>query len=141
MMSTNSRPSSVVPVLGRVAPQSFAANDTHQTAWMDAGLGAWIFAILHLGAVSAGGVMTLTWLQATDSAGTGSKALNTGAFAALAETVAGAYAMEDHVEQLDVANGFRFVRATLTCTVNTVLAALTVHTGAPKNETGPTIST
>jgi len=141
MISTNTRPSSVLPAVDRVPPQTIAAAGVQNTGWIDAGLAEWLVAIINIGVVSAGGTMTLSWLQATSAAGAGSKALNTGAFAPVTYTATGQAIVEEHVgQQIDVANGFRWVRAVLTGAVANVIVGMTLHQGAPRNETGPTIS-
>lgn len=127
--NTNVLPSQIFQVAGTAAavggaPISVAKTGTLATGWIKM-TEQWIYIIAMMGVGDCGSA--LTWEQAkavaagTVDAGT-AKALNTGDFAASGPAILSFSSTDDgkmktacgRASQLDVANGFCFVKATLT---------------------------
>lgn len=97
------------PIKGEVAPQSVAAAANAVSSWLDAKDGNRLHIALLLG-VLGGGTVSVDVLQATDNAGTGSKALSTGIIAGQATNNTQVQADLDLHNNLDLTNGYRFVQ-------------------------------
>lgn len=115
-MSLN-KPKSFFPVEGgSIAPQSVAAAGTAASGWIDCAEAHTIAMLLMTGLLDVGRV-EVTWEQAKTNAGGDAKALDTGGFAqhntALNADNTETW-IEGNVEELDINNGFRFVKATIT---------------------------
>ena len=103
--------SSDIPIGGVLKPQSIAAAGNATGAWVDSRTAAWWVALLSVGAGGGIGSGAFTIVQATDSSGTGAKAV-AGSPGSNTVTLAsdGASGVIDLDPQaLDLANSFFFV--------------------------------
>jgi hypothetical protein len=99
------------PIGGVLKPQAIAAAGNATGAWVDARTAAWWVALLSIGAGGGIGSGAFTIVQATDSSGTGSKAVaNAPGSATTTLAVDGASGVIDlDPQSLDLANSFFFV--------------------------------
>lgn len=97
-------------VAGTPKVGSVAAAGTLVTGWVDCSLQQNIQAIVAIG--SGAGTPAITWEQATSSGGAGAKALAWGAGTFVTDRVE----VTNDCGVLDLAGGFRYVRATVTIT-------------------------
>ena len=120
-MIPNVRPSQLYPNAGlanAVFPQSVAAAGTAATPWVAVPIGSrWMRTLLLLGALGAGSEQ-LDYEQATSVGGAGAKALKTN----VRTSAVNSQQFDDEVDldsNLDINNGFNFVRAKVTNTGGT----------------------
>lgn len=117
------------PVCGGGQAISVAANGTLTTGatYISTNQQGRICLVINVGAVGAGGIVTITFAQATAAAGTGTKALSAGSFGSMSTlTAAGNVQLEFDPKDMDWENGFSFLQVTLTVTVATILLAMNV---------------
>lgn len=137
--NTNVSPLTIFPLSSKDktaslgAPVSVAASGTLSTGWFDAQGLTWLYAIAKMGV--GDGTTALKFEQSTVAAGSNPKDC-TGALASTAAFGAtddgAAYTMEGIAEQcMDVAGGFRYVRATLTVTGGSGTILCLVAGGGP----------
>lgn len=100
-----------VPTVGDIAPQSIAAAANAVSGWIAASQAFSFITRANLGVLGSGAV-TLSFEQAQDSGGTGSKALSTWTGGS-SSTNAANIDVENDPAQLDLANGFTHFRAKL----------------------------
>ena len=115
----NKLPSEKVAVLGVVDPDVLTAA-AHTSAYVDAGQFESLMALILAGTLGASGTLDAKLVQATDSAGAGSKDITGKAITQL--TQAGTDSDKQAVincraEELDLANGFSHVALTITVAV------------------------
>lgn len=126
--------SDVVPIAanGQIPPQSVAASGTAQSGWVDVSAGINVLTTISVGALG-GGSVAASWQQATDSSGTGAKALSGfGTGTAMASNNK-TQQIDNDPEVLDINNGFKFVQLTLTNTGGSgALLAADVRTASPR---------
>ena len=108
------KPSQNIAIVGSVAPQSLAAGSS-STGWINAGLYNWFMALVQLGTPGSGGLLDAQLQQATDSTGANAKTL----LAMTQMNAAGQTIIQQKASQLDIANGFNYVRLTITTSVAT----------------------
>ncbi len=114
----NFKPSKVYPYKGQIAPQSVAAAGNVTGNWIDASQCRWLSGTLLVGA--GGGTVALKIEQATSAAGAGAKDLYTAAQLGITAQGVGQVQFDAQLDcNLDVANGFRWVRANATVTGGT----------------------
>lgn len=114
-MFINTRPSENVAVLATLDPASVAAS-TVTTGWVNAGLFLHIMALIQTGVLGASATVDAKLQQATDSSGTGAKDV-TGK--KLTQIVKASGDNKQAIinlkpQELDVSNGFNYVRLSLT---------------------------
>ena len=119
------QPSKKIAVMGAIDPQS--ATTVQTTGWVDASTFENFLAIIEVGVISASGVVNATIQQATSSGGAGAKALGT-PLSIVAVTQAGGGSSTQSLinfksDDIDVANGFRWVQLSVTPTVAAALIA------------------
>lgn len=119
----------VVPLATSPKAASVAAAGTLVTGWADAG--AYSKMLTVCGIDAGAGVPTLTFEQATSAAGAGAKALawSGGTFDAVGKSTQ----VTNDGAALDVAGGFRYVRATATVAGGAgTLTSLNIHGLEPR---------
>lgn len=128
-MIPNVKPSVIYPLAGNIAPQSVAAAASVSTGWVDALNNKWASLSVLIGA--GAGTAAVKLEQATSSGGAGVKDLLTAAQLGItAQGTGQAQADGDLPDNLDIAGGFRWIRATLTMTGGAgTLAAVTMDIG------------
>jgi hypothetical protein len=105
----------LMPRIGDIPPQSVAAAATATTAWIAARDVAEFVTMVNLGALQSGSV-ALTFQQATDSGGSGAKALTTGVNVGSSAVDNANFEVDNDISKLDHENGFDYFRAVLTVT-------------------------
>jgi len=118
------KPSQREAILGSIDPQS--ATTVKTTGWVDAALFQNWEALILVGAISATGTVDAKIQQATDNAGTGAKDLTGKAITQLTQAGGnGSQQCRINVKQddLDVSNGFRYIRLSITPAVAAALIA------------------
>lgn len=126
-MFPTARPSQNVAIMGKIAPVSQAAGAV-STGWIDAGSVLWLAALIQAGVLGASATVDAIFQQATDNSGTGAKAVTGAVITQMVK------ATDDNRESilelrndaLDLANGFRFVRLTVTVGTATSLVSAVV---------------
>lgn len=99
--------------LGQVSPISSSA--ANSSSWVDVSNMARIVAIIQTGLIAATGTFNAKLEQATSSGGAGAKDITGKAITALDDTGDNKNLVIDcRADELDVNNGFKFVRLTLT---------------------------
>lgn len=114
-MLPNLKPTQRVALLTTVDPQS--ATTVQRTGWIDASGFSNLLAVLSLGTISATGTVDAKLEQATDNSGTGAKDVAGKAITQM--TQAGGSSNKQALincksTDLDFANGFKFVRFSIT---------------------------
>lgn len=109
-------PSELCAVLGTIDPDAYAAS-TVTSDWANAGLFQKMLAIIQVGDLGASATLDAKLQQATDSSGTGAKDITGKAITQL--TQAGNDSDKQALinldsSELDVANGFEYVRISMT---------------------------
>lgn len=136
MQGTVLRPSDAVAILGNIDPDAYSAS-TVTTGWVSAkGFDAFM-AIIQAGDLGASATVDAKIEQATDGSGTGAKDVSGKAITQL--TKAGTDDNKQAIinlrsEELDVSNGFDFIRLSMTvetaaCDAGAVLLGLTPRYG------------
>lgn len=122
-MFMNTRPSENIAVLATLDAASVAAS-TVTTAWVNAGLWLQILALIKTGALGASATVDAKLQQATDSAGTGAKDVTGKAITQVVAATGNNKQVYINLkgQELDVTNGFSFVR--LSVTVGTAASIL-----------------
>lgn len=118
----NLKPSDRVTLLGVIDPQS--ATTVQGTGWIDMSLYDGLLATLLVGALGSSATLDAKFQQATTSGGAGAKDIATRAATQL--TKAGTddnkqVLINLQAANLDVANGFRFAKVTMTPATSTAL--------------------
>lgn len=111
-MRANLKPSQNVAILDSIAPQSMIAG-TYTSGWVAANQALWLAAILQIGTPGSSGTIDAKLQQATSSAGAGAKDL----IAMTQQTAAGQVIIQAKTDSLDLANGFGYVRLSVTTAV------------------------
>jgi hypothetical protein len=126
-MFSNLRPSQNVAVAGKIAPISQGAGSV-STGWIDMAQFQWVMAIIKAGVMGASGTIDAIFQQATDSGGTGAKAVTGAAATQLVKATDDnrEAILELREDALDLANNFRFVRLTVTVATAASLIDATV---------------
>jgi len=127
-------PSVQFPTKGAINPQSIAAagNATSGATWLDARDGSKWASIRALFGALGGGSVQIDLLQATDAAGTGSKALVTNAITGTVNN-SQQQADVDLIKTLDTNNGYGFIQVKATNTGGTgALVGVDVILGPPR---------
>lgn len=143
-MTPNSRVSENLAVLATIDPVSQGAG-TVSTGYVDASKFAQLLALIDVGAMTATSTVDAKFQQATDNTGTGVKDVTGKAITQL--LAAGGNNRQVQIdlrdEQLDVTNGFRFVRLTVTVAAAASLLSAVVFgawarqgTAADSNQAG-----
>lgn len=127
MTDVNLKPSQRVAVVGAVDPQS--ASSAKTSGWVDATEFHNFMAIVQVGAIGNNGTVAAKIQQATDSGGTGAKDVTGKAITPLSgdttPTDDNKQAIIDlKQEDLDFANGFRFIRLSITPTQATLVGGV-----------------
>lgn len=112
----NIAPSSRAPVVGVIDPDAYAAA-TYTSAWVSLAEFHWVMAVVMAGTLGASATLDAKIEQATDSSGTGAKDVSGKAITQL--TQAGSDSDKQAIinvtgADLDVANGFDYVRLSMT---------------------------
>lgn len=109
------KPSQRACVLGAINPQSLAPGSL-STGWVDMALVQWLMASIATGVLGAAATVDAKLQQATDNAGAGVKDIAGKAIAQFVKATDDNKQALINVKQddLDVNNGFRFVRLTIT---------------------------
>ena len=129
-MFPNLAPSQNITVAGKIAPVSQAAGSV-STGWIDAAEFSYICAIVQSGVMGASATIDAILQQATDSGGTGAKAITGAALTQLVKATDDnrEAILEIREDALDLANNFRFVRLTVTvATAACLISALVLAT-------------
>lgn len=131
-MSYTERFTEVHDVLAALAPT--AANGTvgtHNSAWASVADYHRVFALLHLGEAAQGATIDLALQQATVAAGTDAKAITVDNAGAVNKAITQVTATDDgyvgielRTAELDVPNGFDYVRAVVTVGTGTFTYSL-----------------
>lgn len=122
----------LMPRLGDIAPQSVAAAGTATTGWIAAKTQPEFVTQVNLGDLG-GGSVALTFEQATDGSGSGSKALSSGVNVGSSSTNNANFEVDNVSSALDHNNGFTHFRAVLTVTGGTgALVSAIVNSGVPR---------
>ena len=91
--------------------------------------------IVNCGIITAGQSIVVQLLQASDTTGTGVKVLGSSAtFLAAGAVVTGVAQCDARAEELDTANGFRYVGIRLTATESDKVAGAVIGFGMAKHE-------
>ena len=114
-MFINDLPSERIAVLATYDPGSIAAS-TVTTGWVDAGQVLQILAIINTGVMGASGTLDAKLQQATDNAGTGAKDITGKAITQVVKASGDNKQVLINLkgQELDVTNGFRYVRLSMT---------------------------
>lgn len=109
-------PSDMIAVVGSIDPDANAAA-TYTTGWVSMADFAWVMAIIQAGTLGASATLDAKLEQATDGSGTGAKDVTGSAITQL--TKAGSDDDKQAIiqccgEDLDLANGFDYVRLSMT---------------------------
>lgn len=122
-----------MPAGGVISPQQCAAGN-YTSTYVDAASAIRLAATVIIGSLG-GGAVTSSWLQATDGAGAGAKALSGNDETVLSSPTAdSAQILDCNPSDLDLAGGFRYVALRLTVTGGTgTLLAAVVHKLEPKS--------
>lgn len=125
-MNPNVKPSSRAVVLGVINPQSATTVKTTGATWIDMSLYESVEFIVLLGALTSSATVDAKIQQATSAAGAGAKDITGKAATQL--TQAGTddnkqVRINVKSENLDVANGFRYIQASITPAVAAALIA------------------
>ncbi len=121
------KPSQRIAVAGVIDPQS--ANAAVSTPWIDMASFHKAMAVVQAGAIAAGGTVDAKFQQATDANGTGTKDVATTPITQVTQAGAGSSTqalINVKAAELDINNGFRFVRLTVTPAVAAAFVAATV---------------
>lgn len=136
-MYTNSRIGEQMALLATLDPVSQGAG-TITTGWVNAGKFARLWAEIKVGVMTATGTVDAKLQQATDGAGTGAKDITGKAITQL--LAAGGNNRQVEIDcrddELDVNNGFCFVRLSLTVTTAASLVAAGLWGVFPRNGLG-----
>lgn len=139
-MEPQIKPSQRAAVLGTIPPQS--ATTVQVTGWLDATVFHNLLAIVETGAITATGLVDATFQQATSNGGAGAKAVylnNAGVtLKSITQLTAAANSNNQALinlrqEDLDIANGFKFVQLSVTPSVAAALIAAQVLGFDPRN--------
>ena len=106
-MNPNVKPSQIYPIKAEIAPQSVAAAGSASSAWLLA-RDSWFSLALLLGALG-GATLSVDVLEATDSSGTGSQALITGALTGLATNNSSASYDFKSDASLNLSTGYEYI--------------------------------
>ena len=140
-MEPQIKPSYRASVLGFIAPQS--ATTVKVSGWLDATIYHNLLLVVQTGVITATGLVDATVQQASSNTGTGAKAVypnnnTSGAAKAITELVATTN-NNNHVlinvrqEDLDIANGFKWVQFSITPSVAAALISGLVMGFDPRN--------
>lgn len=135
-MTPNALASELLAILATIDPVSQGAGAV-STGWLNAGKFAEILAIIDAGVMTATGTIDAKFQQASDSGGTGVKDVTAKAITQL--LAAGGNNRQAVInlrpEQLDVNNGFNWVRLTVTVTTAASLISAMVLGVWPRSGT------
>lgn len=123
-MNSNTKPSDFICVAGAIDPQSNAAAATKTSDYVDMAQFNSMLAVLNVGAITSTGKVDAKLVQAKDSSGTDKKDISGKAITQLTEAGTDSNKQIEinlFAEELDTANGFRYVALEVT---NTTAAAL-----------------
>jgi len=116
------RPSDRISLVGVIDPDANAAA-TLLTVWVDAGLFEYFMAMISAGDIGTNGTIDAKLRQATDSSGTGAKDITGKAITQFTQAGTDKSNKQAFInlesEDLDVANGFRWVALSVTGAVAT----------------------
>lgn len=127
MFPINVKGAEQLAFLDFINPSSQAAGSA-TTGWINAGNFQKLLALIQVGAFGASATVDAKIQQATDSSGTGAKAIGSGRAITQALAAGGnnkAFTIDLDCQELDVANGFNYVQVTIT-----VGTAATLTSGA-----------
>lgn len=132
-MFINTRPSENIGVLATLDAASVAAS-TVTTGWVNAGVWLHILALIKTGALGASATVDAKLQQATDSVGTGAKDI---AGKSITQIVAASGNNKQVFinlkgQELDVTNGFAFVRLSVTVAVAASIVDATLFGMIPR---------
>lgn len=115
MITPNAKLSELLSVLATIDPVSQGVG-TVTTGWVSAGSAAVLMALVQTGVMGASGTIDAKLQQATDNAGTGVKDVTGKAIVQVVKASGDnkQVAINCKPEDLDVANGFGFVRLSIT---------------------------
>lgn len=139
-MEPQIRPSDRAAIVGTIDPQS--ATTVQGTAWVDATTFHNYMALVMVGAISASGTVDAKFQQATSNAGAGAKdiatppALNNKQITQLTQAGGGSSSqilLNLRQEDLDIANGFKFIKLTITPAVAAALIGGAIFGFDPRN--------
>lgn len=120
------RPSDRICLVGVIDPDANAAA-TYLTVWVDAGLYETFMALISAGDIGTNGTIDAKLRQATDSSGTGAKDITGKAITQLTQAGTDKSNKQAFInlesEDLDTANGFRWVALSMTVATATSDAA------------------
>jgi hypothetical protein len=128
------RPSKRASVLGFVAPQS-SASGAKVTGWLDATTFHNVLAVIQTGAMTATGTLDAKFQQATSNAGAGAKDVTGKAITQLlaASNSNNQVLIDMRQEDLDIANGFKWIQLSITPATAASLLAGVVLGFDPRN--------
>jgi hypothetical protein len=115
MAEVNMKPSQRASLVGAIDPQS--ATTAKTSGWIDATVFHNYLAVIAAGAISASGTVDAKFQQATDGSGTGAKDVTGKAITQLTQAASGSSKqalINLKQEDLDIANGFKFVQLSVT---------------------------
>lgn len=145
-MNLNAKASEIVAVVGSIDPDAYAAG-TVTTGWVKASNFTQLMAIVQAGTLGASATLDAKIEQASDSGGTGAKDLSGSDITQL--TQAGTDSDKQAVinfrpEDLDIANGFEYVRLSMTVATATsdaggILLGLNARTGVASDSDASTV--
>lgn len=127
-MFLNAKGSELLAVLATIDPVSQAAG-TATTGWIPVANHHGLLAVIQSGALGTSATLDAKLQQATDSVGTGAKDISGKAITQLTQAASGSNKqalINLRPEDLDIANGFGFVRLSLTVGVAASLTAAQV---------------
>jgi hypothetical protein len=126
MPDINLKPSQRAGVVGQINPQSATTEQT--TSWIDATLFHNYLAIVQVGAMISTGLVDAAIQQATSSGGAGAKAITGKAITEFTQTANPNEQALINIKQedLDTANGFKWIQLSITPSVEAALIAGTV---------------
>lgn len=113
-MNPNVKPSDHGTIVGAISPQSTASTVT--SGWIDAGAYAALRGIVITGVLGTSATVDAKFQQATDSSGTGAKDVTGSAITQIPKATGDNVQANINLypEALDLANGFRYVRLSIT---------------------------
>jgi len=128
------RPSKRASILGTIPPQS--ATTVQSSGWLDATTFHNVMAIIETGTISASGTVDAKFQQATSNAGAGAKDVTGKAITQLTQAASGSnkqVLIDMHQEDLDIANGFKWIQLSITPATAAALIAGQVLGFDPRN--------
>lgn len=128
------RPSERLALVAAIDPASQAAGAPAVTGWLKADQFFNYFALIQLGAISAGGTVDAKFEQASDATGTGAKAIAGKAITPLADPAGDSKQamIELQPDEMDIPGGFKWFRLSIQATTAAALASAAVFGVDPR---------